>query len=99
MAFLHSMPKVTLLGDSMPKGHTFGGVYVFAFDERVVIAFAETEGTETDDSRVGSDLEVPSVRRAEEEGEEGDDEVSGHRGDGRGSKVEGGDGQKPRSGG
>ena len=83
----------------MLKGHTFRGVCVFAFDECVVIAFAETEGTQTDDSRVGSDLEVPSVRRAEEEGEETDDEVSGHGGDGRGSKVEGRDSRNARPGG
>lgn len=39
------------------------------------------------------------MRRAEEEGEEGDDEVSGHRDDGRGSKVEGREGRNARSGG
>ncbi len=84
--------------DSLPKDHTFRGLWVFAVDERVAIAFAETKGTETDDSGVGSDLEVPSVRRAKEEGEEGDDEVSGHGDDGRGSKVEGRDGRNARSG-
>jgi len=84
--------------DSLRKDHTFRGLWVFAVDKRVAIAFAETKGTETDDSGVGSDLEVPSVRRAKEEGEEGEDEVSRHGDDGRGSKVEGGDGRNARSG-
>ena len=85
--------------DRLPKDDIFGGLWVFAVDERVAIAFAETKGTETDDSGVGSNLEVPSVRRAKEEREEGDDEVIGHGDDGGGSKVEGRDGRNVRSGG
>ena len=39
------------------------------------------------------------MRCAEEEGEEGHDEVSGHGGNGCGSKVESRDGRNVRSGG
>ena len=85
--------------DGLPKDHIFRGLWVFAIDECVAIAFAETKGTKTDDSGVWSDLEVPSMRRAKEEGEEGDDEVIGHGDDGGGSKVEGRDGRNARSGG
>lgn len=83
----------------MPKDHAFGGLQVFGRDERVAIAFTETEGTETDDSRVGGDLKVPSVRGVEEEGEEGNDEVRGYRHDGRGGKVEGRESGNARSSG
>jgi len=78
--------------NSAPKDYAFGGLWIFTRDERVAVPFAETDGTEADDGRVGSDLKVPSMRCAEEEGEESNDEVRGHGDDGRGSKVEGGEG-------
>ena len=71
----------------MPKDHAFGGLYVFARDKRIAVTFAEMDGTETDDGRVGANLEVPSMWCAEEEGEDGDNEVRGHGDDGCGRKV------------
>jgi len=75
----------------MPKYYAFGGFWVFARDERVAATLTKTDGTEADEGRVETDLKVPSMRCAEEEGEESDGEVRGHRDDGRRSKVEGGE--------
>jgi len=93
----HSV-KVSPVGDgsdgrlnSMPKDYAFGGLWVFARDERVTASLTETDGTEADESRVETDLKVPSMRCAEEEGEESDGKVRGHRDDGSGSKIEGGE--------
>lgn len=85
--------------NSVPHDCAFGGLWVIARDERVAVTFAETDRTEADDGRVRTDLKVPSVWCANEEGEESDGEVRSHGDDGRGSKVKGGDSRKARSGG
>lgn len=77
--------------NSMPQDYAFRGLWIFARDERVAFTFAEADGTEADDGRVGTDLKVPSMWCAKEEGEESDGEVRGDGDDRGGSKVEGGD--------